>query len=190
MRHLEAGRKLGVGHSHRKAMLRNLTLTLIEHETIKTLVPRAKELRMYADRVITLAKQGDVAGRRQLVKMLGSTQTFTPGENRVRMAIEHVYEVLVPRFKDRQGGYTQLLRISQRRKGDNATICVLRYLPDPAEDKKGKKGKSEKASKKEAKGADDKPAKKAKTEKPAEKKSEPSDREGKPAKKATKADKE
>ena len=110
MRHAHSGRKLGRSPEHRRATLRALTLALIENEAITTIPSRAKELRWYAERAVTLAKRGDVASRRQLIVMLGSTKTNIPGENRVRNAIEKVCKELAPRFKDRQGGYTQILR--------------------------------------------------------------------------------
>ena len=142
MRHLHSGRKLGRSPDHRRATLRSLTLALIENDTIKTMPSRAKELRWYAERAITLAKRGDVAGRRKLVQMLGSSQTFIVGENRVRNAIEKVYSDLVPRFKDRSGGYTQIFRLATRRAGDNAEMCVMRYIPPPENQKTGKKAKA------------------------------------------------
>ena len=134
-------------------MLRSMTLALIESETIKTIPTRAKELRWWADRVITLAKRGDLASRRQMVQLLGSTETHKPGENRVRMAIEKVYTELTPRFKDRTGGYTQILRLAKRRAGDNADQCIMRYIPSEEDQKKseGKKDVKAKAPKKEAK---------------------------------------
>ncbi len=148
MRHLNSGRKLGMTAPHRKAMLRSLTLALIEKDAIKTTPARAKELRWYADRVVTLAKRGDLHSRRQIVSLLGSTQTHTPGENRIRLVLERLYSSLVPRFKERAGGYTQLIRLATRRAGDNAEMCLFRYLPDPSsEGKAGKKEKSEKKAK-------------------------------------------
>ncbi|MFM8313344.1 MAG: 50S ribosomal protein L17, partial [Deltaproteobacteria bacterium] len=141
MRHAHSGRKLGRSPEHRRATLRALTLALIENETIQTIPSRAKELRWYAERAVTLAKRGDVASRRQLIVMLGSTQTNNPGENRVRNAIEKVCKELAPRFKDRQGGYTQIFRLATRRAGDNAEQCIMRYLPGP-EEKKSKASKS------------------------------------------------
>lgn len=143
MRHLHSGRKLGVAPHHRKAMLRSLTLALIERENIRTTTARAKELRWFADRVVTLAKRGDVAARRQIVRLLGSTETHRPGENRVRTAIERVYSELVPRFKTRAGGYTQILKLASRRAGDNAELVVMRYLP-LLEEKSGSKGTKDK----------------------------------------------
>jgi len=138
----------------RKAMLRTLTLSLIEEGAIRTTPARAKELRWFADRVVTLAKRGDLHSRRRLVQILGSTQTYRPGENRVRKAMDELYTTLVPRFKDRPGGYTQLIRLAGRRPGDNAEMCMFRYLPDP----NAEKGKKDKAAKKPAK-----PTKKLKT---------------------------
>ncbi len=166
MRHLQIGRKLGVDSSHRIALLRSLTLALIEKEAIKTTKARAKELRWFADRMVTLAKRGDVHGRRHMVKLLGSTETKVPGENRVRNAIAKVYETYAPRFKTRPGGYTQMMHLPDRRAGDNAEMVLMRYIPDADEDKKATKGKKDSAEKlkKDTKlassEAEDKPAKK------------------------------
>ncbi len=177
MRHLHSGRKLGVAPDHRRAMLRSLTLALIEKETIQTLPSRAKELRWYADRVITLAKKGDIASRRQIVKLLGSTETYKPGENRARMAIEKIYEVLVPRFAGRTGGYTQMFRLVGRRPGDNAEQCVMRYIPEEEGTKKATKSAG-KAPKKEAKAkaSDAAPKEKKADKKAASKSEEPQDK--------------
>ncbi len=180
MRHAHAGRKLGVTPHHRKALLRNLTLALIEKETIRTTPARAKELRWFAERVVTLGKRGDLHSRRTMVSILGSTQTQHAGENRVRNALEKVYSTLVPRFKDRPGGYTQIFRLATRRAGDNAQICIMRYIPAPEE----KKGGSKKAAPKgkassEAAGE----SKKAVATKPKAEKAAPEDKASdKPAK--------
>lgn len=155
MRHLQIGRKLGVSAPHRKALLRSLTLSLIEHEAIKTTPARAKELRWYADRVVTLVKRGDVASLRQIVQLLGSTETYRPGENRIRLAIERLKKEIVPRFQSRTGGYTQILRLARNRAGDNAEMCVMRYIPSEEKKDKGKKDGAKKAasSKKKAEAA-------------------------------------
>ena len=181
MRHLNAGRKLGVSPSHRDALLRSLTLALIEQDSIRTTVARAKELRWYAERVVTLAKRGNLHGRRHIVKLLGATQTQHSGQNRVRMAIDRVYGELVPRFQSRPGGYTQIMRLDTRRPGDNAEMCLIRYMP-PADDKKAsdKGGKGKAKAKAKAKGGKEMSAK-------AEGKSAPAD---KPAKSAKKKEKE
>jgi large subunit ribosomal protein L17 len=146
----------------RKAMLRSLTLALIEQETIRTTPARAKELRWYADRVVTLAKRGDLHSRRQIVSLLGSCQTNARGENRIRKVLDRLYTNIAPRFKERAGGYTQLIRLAVRRAGDNAEMCVFRYLPSAENEKPAKsdKGKKTAASKEaRAESVNDKPAK-------------------------------
>lgn len=170
MRHLHAGRKLGVNNDHRKGLIRSLSLALIENDVIRTTPSRAKALRQYADRIITFAKRGDVHGRRLIFQFLGSTETHTPGENRVRNAIERIYTELVPRFKDRNGGYTQMVRIATRRPGDNAEMCLMRYIPAPEQKKEKAKSpeKEKKAAKKKVETASTAAAKETKTEKRAE----------------------
>ncbi len=177
MRHLNVGRKLGMGADRRKAMLRSLTLALIENEAIRTTPARAKELRWFADRVVTLAKRGDLNSRRRIVQILGTTQTHKPGENRVRNVLERLYSSLVPRFKDRPGGYTQMIRLAKKRPGDNAEMCLFRYLPDPDAEKAGKKDKTAKKEKKvKAKAAKEKPAKEKKPAKASKSKAKASDK--------------
>lgn len=167
-------------------MLRNLTLSIIERESIQTLVTRAKELRWYADHVVTLAKRGDVASRRRMIQLLGSTEN-TGSVNRVRTAVDRVYKELVPRFKDRTGGYTQILRLATRRAGDNSEMCIIQYLPseDGQKDKKATDKKAKKAKGKEVSAAAPED-KKAKGKKEASKK----EAEDKAPAKSKKADKE
>lgn len=147
MRHAHSGRKLGRSPEHRRATLRALTLALIENESIQTIPSRAKELRWFAERAVTLGKRGDVPSIRQLIVMLGSTQTNIPGENRVRNAVEKICKDLAPRFKERQGGYTQIFKLASRRAGDNAEQCIMRYLPGP-ENKTAKAPKDKTENKK------------------------------------------
>jgi large subunit ribosomal protein L17 len=162
MRHAKAGDKLGVLPSHRVALFRNLTLALIEHGRIKTTTRRAKAMRWYAEHVVTLAKRGDLASRRQIVKLLGSTETGKPGHNRIRLALDKVYSDIAPRFKDRNGGYTQIFRLAEPRVGDCAPMCFIQYLPG-AEKAKGTEKPSDKEKKATKKAAapkvEDKPAK-------------------------------
>ena len=163
MRHLNAGNKLGVSGPHRKAMLRGLTLAMLEHESIKTTRARAKELRWWAEHVITLAKRNDVAGRRQIVQLLGCSVTNRPGENRVRNAVDRLYKNIVPRFLDRQGGYTQIIRLAIPRAGDRAEMCIFRYIPTVEEKKDSKKpGKAQDKKKTRSAAAPKKAAAKSK----------------------------
>ena len=137
MRHLNSGNKLGQGPDRRRALLRSMTLALIERPQIRITIARAKALRWHADHVVTLAKRGDVHGRRQIISLLGCSKTGN-GENRVRTVIDKVYTDLAPRFKTRPGGYTQIFRLGERRPGDNAEMCIMRYIPGE-EDAKGSK---------------------------------------------------
>lgn len=142
MRHLHAGRKLGTYASHRTAIFRQMTLAIIERDAIQTTPARAKEFRWWAEHVVTLAKRGDVASRRQIVRLLGATETTKGTPNRVRTAIQKIYSDLVPRFQSRTGGYTQIIRLAKRRPGDNSEICVIQYLPSEEKKEKGGKGKA------------------------------------------------
>ncbi len=156
MRHLQSGRKLGVTAPHRRALLRSLTIALIEKESIQTTPARAKEMRRMAEKVVTLSKRGDLSATRRILQILGTTRTQKVGENRIRNVIEKLKTDLAPRFKTRPGGYTQLFHTG-RRAGDNAAMCILRFIPGE-EKKAGPKDKSAKPAKKdkakEAKSAD------------------------------------
>lgn len=165
MRHRKSGRKLNVSSPHRKAMFRSMALALIERERIRTTPARAKELRQIADRVITFGKRADLSARRSMVKLLGSTQTKQPGQNRVRLAMDRVYKILVPRFAKRAGGYTQILRLPNFRSGDMADMCLIQYLPEDGEKtKKSKKATAAPADKKEKQAAAPKTKEKKKVE--------------------------
>jgi large subunit ribosomal protein L17 len=186
MRHGNAGRKHGGDGNYRKAMFRTLTLSLIEHETIRTTPGRAKELRWFAERVVTLAKRNNLAGRRRIYQLLGSTKTNDNGTNRVDLAVRKLYDALVPRFQTRPGGYTQIFRLADNRPGDNAPMCLIRYIPVEG-DKKAKGSKTPvKPTKKKASETKEAKAKPAKAAKEAPKEAKASDKapSDKPAKKA------
>lgn len=199
MKHQKAGRKLGVLPDHRIALLRSLTLALLEKDSIQTTPARAKELRWYAERVVTLAKRGDVSGRRRIVQLLGATETQPGKPNRVRSAIEKIYSDLVPRFKTRPGGYTQIFRLAMNRVGDNAEQCIIRYIPADTEAKKAKKpgqkggkaveSKDKGGVKAALKGGKDSEKKAAAPKEAKEKKSEPKDLKDEPEDKPVKAKK-
>src|SRR6266853_3171 len=115
MRLLNQGRKLNRTSSHRKALLRNLVLSLIEHERIKTTDAKAKELRRYADRMVTLGKRGDLAARRMAFAFMQS-----------RDAVKKLFDEIAPRFKERAGGYTRVVKFGVRR-GDAAPLSVIEF---------------------------------------------------------------
>ena len=120
MRHRKSGRKLNRTSSHRKAMFKNMAASLVEHEVIKTTLPKAKELRRVAEPLITLAKEDSVANRRLAFDRL-----------RNKAAVGKLFTDLGPRFKERPGGYIRIIKCGFRH-GDNAPIAYVELLDRPA----------------------------------------------------------
>jgi large subunit ribosomal protein L17 len=116
MRHRKSGKQLNRNSSHRKAMFKNMTCSLVEHEVIKTTVPKAKELRRFAEPLITLAKQDSVANRRLAFARTGSKAT-----------VGKLFSDLGPRFQDRPGGYTRILKAGFRA-GDAAPMAYVELV--------------------------------------------------------------
>ena len=134
MRHRKRGRKLGRTTSHRKALFRNQATALFEHEQIRTTLPKCKELRRVAEKLITLAKRGDLPARRQAAKMLYGTHLhYTPSRGEeVRDLDKHailrkLFDDLGPRYQDRSGGYTRIIR-GELRKGDGAQMGYIQLV--------------------------------------------------------------
>lgn len=121
MRHLKAHRKLGRDSSHRKAMLRNLATSLINHEKILTTVTRAKEVRSVVDKLITYGKKGGLHRRR-----LAASVCFN------QEAVSKIFDSLAGRFKDRPGGYTRIIRKGPRA-GDGAMMAYIEFVDRPEE---------------------------------------------------------
>lgn len=119
MRHRKAGRKLNRNSSHRRAMFRNMTTSLIEHEMIKTTLPKAKELRRVAEPLITLAKEDSVARRRVAFNRL-----------RDKAAVGKLFSELAPRYATRPGGYLRILKCGFRA-GDNAPMAYVELVDRP-----------------------------------------------------------
>lgn len=117
MRHRKAGRKLNRTSSHRIAMFRNMSAALIKHEQIVTTLPKAKELRPIVEKLITLGKRGDLHARRQAISKVGGDAAL----------VAKLFDTLAPRYKDRQGGYTRVLKAGFRY-GDNAPIAVIEFV--------------------------------------------------------------
>ena len=122
MRHRHSGRQLNRSSYHRKAMFRNMTVSLVEHELIKTTLPKAKELRSYAEPLITLAKNDSVANRR-----LAFDRT------RSKAAVGKLFEELGPRYQQRPGGYIRILKCGYRA-GDKAPMAFVELVDRPAQD--------------------------------------------------------
>ncbi|MGF1641074.1 MAG: 50S ribosomal protein L17 [Rhodospirillales bacterium] len=121
MRHRMSGRKLNRLSAHRQAMFANMAASLLVHEQIVTTLPKAKELRRVADRIITLGKRGSLHTRRQAAAILGDD-----------VLLRKLFGPLAERYRDRPGGYTRVLRAGFRR-GDNAPMAVIELVDrDPA----------------------------------------------------------
>ncbi len=124
MRHGKAGRRLNRTSSHRKAMFANMAASLIRHEQIVTTLPKAKELKPIVDKLVTLGKRGDLHARRQAISQIGDKD-----------AVSKLFETLGPRYKERNGGYTRVLKAGFRY-GDAAPVAVIE-LVDRDESAKG-----------------------------------------------------
>lgn len=125
-----AYRKLGRTSAHRKAMLRNLTTDLIVNEKIVTTETRAKEVRKFVEKMITLGKKGDLASRRRVAAFVMNVVADVKEENDdvvVQSALQKLFDDLAPRFAERNGGYTRILKMSERR-GDAAKMVVLELV--------------------------------------------------------------
>ena len=116
MRHRKDHRKLNRSPSHRKAMLRNMVTSLLEHEEIRTTSAKAKEVRRVAERMITLGKRGTLHARRQALETL-----------RTKEIASKVFGEIAERYKDRPGGYTRILKLGQRA-GDNAELSIIELV--------------------------------------------------------------
>jgi large subunit ribosomal protein L17 len=133
MRHRSAGRKLNKSSSHRLAMLRNIVTSLLEHERIVTTLPKAKEVRRAAEKMITLGKRGDLHARRQAAAYIRSKSIVTK-----------LFDTLSPQYTTRQGGYTRIIRTGTR-PGDAAPMALIELVnyeaptpkPQQAEDQQG-----------------------------------------------------
>ncbi len=118
MRHRKDHRKLGRSNAHRRAMLRNLVTSLIEHGEVRTTDAKAKEVRRLADRMITLGKRGTLHARRQALRTIRS-----------RDVAARVFDVLADRYHERAGGYTRILKLG-RRPGDNAAMSLIQLVSE------------------------------------------------------------
>ncbi|MEX0802580.1 MAG: 50S ribosomal protein L17 [Candidatus Binatia bacterium] len=142
MRHLKSGRKLSRNSSHRWAMMRNLVTSLLREEKIQTTDPKAKELRRWVDRVITLGKRGSLHARRQALAIVQD-----------KTVVQKLFDTIASRFKDRPGGYTRIIKVG-RRHGDAAPVSLVELVGSDGaaettsgKEKKVKKGRQKAASK-------------------------------------------
>lgn len=141
MRHRKAGKKLGRDSAHRKALFRNMVTSLLKHEQIETTSAKAKQLRPVAEKMLTLAKRGDLHARRQAMAFV-----------RDKAVVHSLFGELKDRFLDRQGGYVRIVKKGNR-KGDGAPVSVIQFLPEDEVKKKAKKKGKAGEDKGKAKGA-------------------------------------
>ena len=116
MRHQKTGRKLSRPANHRRAMFKNMVTSLITHERLQTTDAKAKELRRLADKMITLGKRGDLHARRRAARLIGDKD-----------ALAKLFSELGPRYQDRAGGYTRIIKVG-RRQGDDAPISLIELV--------------------------------------------------------------
>lgn len=137
MNHRNAFRKLGRTPAHRRALLRNLATSLILKERIETTLPKAKELKRVADKLVTLGKKGTLHARRQALGYLMPINRREEGNAGKRTAVHKLFEELAPRYSERPGGYTRVVRgrtqpsgkrIDARRPGDNAQMAIVEFV--------------------------------------------------------------
>jgi len=132
MRHRKLKNKLGRNPSHRKAMMRNMTMALLEHERIQTTLPKAKAVRKMVDSIITLAKREDLHARRQVLELISEKK------------ITHkLFNTLTSRYSSRPGGFTRIYRLGFR-KGDAAELAVIELVDAEFAEEKPDKGKAKK----------------------------------------------
>lgn len=116
MRHGFRGRRFSRSASHRKSMLANLAVSLIEHEQIVTTLPKAKDLRPIVEKLVTLGKRGDLHARRQVIAQIGNEGV-----------VKRLFETLAPRYATRNGGYLRIMKAGFRQ-GDNAAMAVIEFV--------------------------------------------------------------
>lgn len=148
MRHRVRHRQLSRTGEHRLAMRRNLAASLIEHETISTTPEKAKEVKPFVEKLITLAKKGTLSARRRAISLLGNRDIIQQEKDapiRKQTVIGKLFSELGPRYLDRAGGYTRIIRLSLNRLGDNGRVVLLQLVAQQ------QGGGAEKPSKKSSK---------------------------------------
>ena len=146
MRHRVAGRHLSRTSEHRLALRRNLVSSLFEHETISTTKEKAKEVRGFAEKLITLAKKGTLPARRRAISLLNNRAIFAEEDGKMvkkGTVVGKLFSEIGPRYLDRPGGYTRIIQLPKRRLGDGGQLVLLQ-LVGAGEEKKPKADKEKK----------------------------------------------
>lgn len=147
MRHRIAGRHLNRTGEHRLALRRNLVSSLFEHETVSTTIQKAKEVRGFAEKLITLGKKGTLTARRRAISLLNNRAIYKDQDGKMVKSgtvIGKLFSELGPRYLDRPGGYTRIIRLSKRRLGDNGQLVLLQLVgqEETADQEQGKEKKT------------------------------------------------
>ena len=142
MRHRVGGFKLGRDTEHRRALRRNLAVALFTHGQITTTIPRAKSVKPFVEKLITAARQGDLASRRRVIARL-QDRIMVKGDDDSDVernkygeliqgpkVVKKLFDEIAPRYADRQGGYTRIIRLGKHRVGDGSDLCVLQLVGD------------------------------------------------------------
>jgi large subunit ribosomal protein L17 len=136
-RHRVRGRQLSRDTEHRKALRRNLVQSLFEHGKVRTTLPKAKEVRAFAEKLITLARQNDLTSRRRVIQLMNDRRLtdeeqefITDEKGRARTVVHKLFDDVAPKFADRQGGYTRIIKLADYRIGDGGSLVLLQLLTE------------------------------------------------------------
>lgn len=141
MRHQMAKKHLGRTPSHRLAMRRNMARSLFMHGAVRTTEPKAKDLRRFVERLITIAREGTLHARRRVLKELGDREIVdTEGEPTGQTVVQKLFDEIGPTYADRPGGYTRIIRLSDRRIGDGGQAVMLQLVGESAGGQSGSAG--------------------------------------------------
>lgn len=143
MRHRVAGYKLGMDTEQRTALWRNLTIALFTHGQITTTIPKAKSVKPFVEKIISKARRGDLAARRQVIAKLGGNPIQVVGDTDEQVTrnrygevtkgpriVKKLFDEIAPRYADRPGGYTRIIKLAKHRIGDGSDLCVLQLVGD------------------------------------------------------------
>ena len=136
-RHMVRGRQLSRDTEHRKALRRNMVQSLFEHGKVRTTLPKAKEVRAFAEKLITLARRNDLTSRRRVISLMNDRRItdeeqefITDEKGRARTVVHKLFDEVAPKFADRQGGYTRIIKLSDYRIGDGGSLVLLQLLTE------------------------------------------------------------
>ena len=149
MNHRNAFRKLGRTASHRRAMLRNMTTSLVLHNRIETTIQKAKELKSVADKLVTLGKNDTLHSRRQAMAYLFAINRTADGNAQKWTAVHKLFTEIAPRYAARNGGYTRVIR-TRKREGDNAQLAMIEFVESDVQSQKPEKKRKRRVVKSKA----------------------------------------